>query len=49
MLYFLLAVEHLPAFYAQNFSIRFLLDSLQTIDERLPFTTLSFYHEILID
>lgn len=33
----LLAVEHLPALDAQHFSVRFLLDIFQFLNEFLPF------------
>ena len=37
MLYFLLAVEHLPALDAQDFTVALLLDQVELVDERIPF------------
>ena len=37
MLYFLLAVEHLPTLNAQDFAIALLLDQVELVDERIPF------------
>lgn len=44
MLDFLLAIEHLPAFDAENFTIRFLLNCVQLLDEGVPLFRVSFYH-----
>ena len=44
MLYFLLTVEHLPAFYTKYLTIRFLLDRVQAVDEGVPLLRVSLYH-----
>lgn len=40
----LFAVKHLPALDAKDLSIRFLLDSVQSVDEGGPLGRVSLYH-----
>ena len=44
MLDFLLAIEHLPAFDAQNLTIRLLLDGVKLLDEGMPLFRVSLDH-----
>ena len=44
MLDFLLAVQHLPALDAEDFSVRLLLDGVQSVYEGVPFLRVAFDH-----
>ena len=47
MLDFLLTVEHLPAFDAKDFSIRFLFNRIEPSNEAIPLRGVSFDHNFI--
>jgi hypothetical protein len=42
----LLAIKHLPALNAQNLSVRFRFDRVQSVDECIPFRRIPFNHRV---
>ena len=46
MLNFLLAVEHLPALYAQHLSIGLGLNEVETLDEVFPLGRITLDHDL---
>ena len=46
---FLLAIKHLPAFNAEDLTIRFLFDRLQSADEAMPLGRVAFDHGYLVN
>jgi len=48
MLDLLFTIEHLPALDAENLSVRFGFNGVQSIDKCVPLGGISFYHNALL-